>query len=109
MSDLKSDEKDDEAKNEPLIIDQSGEVPQKRILIYYILTVGAILLIVIIVLIVAIQLGGTPSEKNNSFLSKYISDDISKIKLFNSNILNSISSMKIDNKEVSNFLIIYFY
>ena len=81
--------------------EEIGESPKSRILLYYGLTVGAMLLIVIIVFVIAVKFGGTSSEsgKKNSFTSRYISEDNARIKLFNSDLKNFISSMTIDGKE----------
>lgn len=96
-----SKEEVDENKNEPLVNPPEEEVSKKKILLYYGLTVGAVLLIVIIVFIIAVSLGGSPkSQKNNSFISKYTVEKDKKIKLFDSVLSNSISSMKVDDEEV---------
>ena len=72
MSNKINNEKDDQVKNEPLLKEKPGEISKKTILMYYGLTVGAVILIVIIVLIIAVKLGGAPSEEKNYFISKYI-------------------------------------
>jgi len=99
MSNAINDDKEEEDKKEPLN-SEPGEVSKQKILMYYGLTVGGVILIVIIVLIIAIKLGGTPSNEDNSktFKLKYISEENTKIKLFNSELKDSISSMKIDDK-----------
>ena len=102
-------EEEGKGKNEPLVND-GGEVSKQKLLLYYGLTVGAVLLIVIIVFIIAVKVGGSPKEDNkknkennaNLFVSKYISEvNDTMIKLFNPKYKDSISSMKIDGKEVS--------
>ena len=95
----------DENKDPLVKEDEPGEVPKSKIITYYALTVGAMLLIVIIVLIIAVQFGGTSTisdiEKSNSLKSKYISKENPKIKLFNTNLIKSISSMKIDGNNAN--------
>ena len=56
---------DEPEKKEPLVNNESGEVSKQKIIMYYGLTVGAVLLIVVIVFFIAVSLGGSPSEKKS--------------------------------------------
>ena len=102
MSNIINDDNDEIIiKNEPFIDADAEpeEKSKKKILLYYGLTVGTVLFLVLFVFLIAVLLGGTPSNKN-SFTSKYISEENTTIKLFNSDYRYTISSMKIDYKKV---------
>ena len=81
MSNAINDAEEHEVKKEPLVDEKlPGEVSKKKILMYYGLTVGAVLLIVIIVLIIAIALDDPQSEsKSNILKCKYSCNEKKKL------------------------------
>ena len=73
----------EEKKEEPLVenVPAPGEVSKKTIIMYYGLTVGAVLLVVVIVFIIAVKLGGNPKSEesgDNSLILKYSSPENDK-------------------------------
>ena len=75
MSNAINEPEEHEVKKEPLVDDKSpGEVSKQKILMYYGLTVGAVILIVIVVLIIAVTLDD-PQEKSNTLKCIYSSKE----------------------------------
>ena len=63
-----SNEDDGPEKKEAPLISSPKEHSKSKIIKLYGLTVGAVLLIIIIVFIIAVQVGGNPSEKKQILL-----------------------------------------
>ena len=102
----------EEEKSEKLLNSENvGEISKSKLIIFYSLTIGFVLLTIIIVFLISSNLGNSnknPSKTNNlNLVLKYKPDAETETLLFNSKLINLISSMKIDDQKVINITNVY--
>jgi len=102
----------EEEKSDKLLnSENNADISKNKLIILYSLTIGFVLLTIIIVFLISSNLGNSnkiPSKNNNlNIFLKFIPDADTETLLFNSKIINLISSIKIDKLKVSNITNVY--